>query len=270
LPGAARGARFLGVERIEQERRVLVRRLIIAAAASALLWPLGGACQEDVLQLGFQFSATSPQGPDELTDYSSGGLQFRTFYRVMSFSKSWQLVGEFGYNTFNLREGKFESLIEPVIADSMAAALEDDAYFPAGSTVSIVALDVTGGDFNAAHVTAGLQYTFFAEEEAAARPYLTVQGGYYSTGQSDTDVGLTLDVHRPEMADTTLSVPSIPFMRDDDRDNAFGLNFGGGVELVITGQLSVIGDFRYHVAFTDERKTTFYDAGLGLAYYLGF
>lgn len=247
-----------------------MRRIIYIAVAVAICWPLAGACDDHVMGVGFQFSATSPQGPDMLTDFAGGGFQFRQFYRITSFSKSWQMIGEFGYNNFGLRRGEYANAIAGPLADSVTALFPIEPEFPDGSVATVKQLTVTGGNFNAMHVTGGVQYVFFAKEDRLLKPYVTAQGGLYSTGQSDTDVAVSFDIQRPSMSDTTMTIPTSPLIRDDDRDNAFGLSFGGGAEYSLTEAFAVVGDFRYHVAFTEEKKTTFIDVGLGLVYFLGF
>jgi len=232
--------------------------------------PAGAVCKEDVLDVGFRFSWTRPEGPEKLTDFASDGISFGTVYGVVNLSDRFQIVAEFGYDNFALREGPFGSLIATALAESLAAALEEDPFFPEGSSVTVSSLAIEGGDFNAAHLTAGIRYLFANPPDNALLPYATFQAGLYSKGQSDTDVSLTLDVQRPGQADTTLVMPAIPFLRDDDRDNAVGFNFGAGVELRLSGEFSILADFRYHLAYTEERTTRFLNAGLGVAYHLGF
>ncbi len=247
-----------------------MRKVICAAVAVALCWPLAAGCRNDLMGVGFQFSVTDPQGPDRLTDIAESGLHFRTFYRAITFNDKWNIVGEFGYNDFRLRESEFANMIKPVLADSLGDLFPLGPSLPAGSEVTIDELTVSGGHLNAMHVTGGIQYLFPSAEDALLRPYLTAQGGFYSTGQSDADVAVTLTVDRPgSMPDTTISFPSGPFIRDGDRDNAFGLNFGGGTEISLTRSVALLADARYHVAFTEDKRTTFFDLGLGLVYFLG-
>lgn len=248
-----------------------MRRLICAVVALALFWPLAASCGEHLMGVGFQFSLTRPLSPEMLTDFTDSGLHFRTFYKVTAFSDKWHGLAEFGYNDFGLDEDTYAATIGPVLIDEINNLFPLGPTLPEGSTATLRELAVTGGAFNSMHLTGGVQYMFYGEEERALNPYVTAQGGLYSFGQSDTDVEFSVDVDRPTpQADTTLSFPPSPFLRDDDRDNAFGLSLGGGAELEITGAVSLVGDFRYHVAFTEEKKTTFFDIGLGIVYFLGY
>jgi hypothetical protein len=252
------------------ERRRLLKTAICALVAVLTLCPLAARCDEN-LAVGFQFSATSPQGPDELTDISKVGVHFRTFYKVNVVDPHWRIVGEFGYNDFTLRKGAFADAIAPALSDSITSLFPLGPTLPAGSVATVDHISIDGGHPNAMHLTGGVEYAFAIEELPWLSPYLTAQGGLYSTGQSDTDLGLSVNVERPGgMADTTLSFTSMPFIRDDDRDNAFGLNFGGGAEISLTRILALVGDVRYHVAFTESKSTTFVDVGLGAVYYFGF
>jgi opacity protein-like surface antigen len=253
------------------ERRRPVKRMVFALLAVAICWPAAACCDDQVMGVGFQFSATSPQGPDDLTDIAKTGLHFRTFYRVMKFSRNWQVVAEFGYDSFWLRESEFADLIAPALADSINALFPLGPSLPSGSVATVTDLTVSGGDLNAMHVTGGIHYVFDIESQKRLQPYLTAQGGYYSTGQSDADVTAEFNVDRPgAMPDTTLNISRAPFVRDYERDNAFGLNVGGGAEFSLFESVALVGDFRYHVAFTDDKRTTFLEAGLGLVYFLGF
>jgi hypothetical protein len=227
-------------------------------------------CGKNLMGVGFQFSATSPQGPDELTEFTDIGLHFRTFYRATNFSDKWNFMAEFGYNDFGLDRGAYGDLIAPVLVDGINELFPLGPSLPEGSVASLDEIEVTGGSFNSLHVTGGVQYMITGGEDNVFSPYVTAQGGLYSFGQSDTDVSLSVDVERPALPDTTLSFPRSPFLRDDDRDYAFGLGFGGGTEVSLTETVALVGDFRYHIAFTEEKNTTFYDLGIGLVYYLGY
>jgi hypothetical protein len=245
--------------------------LICVAVAVAICWPLAGTCGENTMAVGFQFSATSPLTPDKLTDFAESGLHFRTFYRVTSLSDKWHVLGEFGYNNFGLDDKAYGATVGPVLIDAINELFPLGPSLPDGSIATLSEVEISGGAFNSMHLTGGVQYMFFGGQDRALNPYVTAQGGLYSFGQSDTDVGLTVDVDRPaSLADTTLSFPLSPFLRDDDRDNAFGLSLGGGAEFSVTDAVALVGDFRYHVAFTEEKKTSFVDVGLGLVYFLGF
>ncbi len=248
-----------------------MKRMVLALLAVAICWPAAACCDDQVMGVGFQFSATYPQGPDDLTDIARTGLHFRTFYRVLKFDRNWQVVAEFGYDSFWLREGNFADLIAPALADSMNALFPLGPSLPSGSVATVTDLTVSGGDLNAMHVTGGIHYAFDIESRKWLKPYLTAQGGYYSTGQSDADITAEFNVDRPgAMPDTTLNITGAPFIRDNDRDNAFGFNVGGGAEFSLFESVALVGDFRYHVAFTDDKRTTFLEAGLGLVYFLGF
>lgn len=247
-----------------------MRRLICAAAVAAICWPIAGAWGGNLMGVGFQFSATSPLTPEKLTDFTDTGLHFRTFYRVTSFSRNWNILGEFGYNDFGLDMDAFATTIGPALTESINDLFPLGPSLPEGSTATLSELKVSGGSFNSMHLTGGVQYMFFGKQDKRINPYVTAQGGLYSFGQSDTDVALSVDVERPVLPDTTLSFPSSPFLRGDDRDNAFGMSFGGGAELSVTDAVALLGDFRYHVAFTEDKKTSFLDIGIGLVYFLGF
>lgn len=247
-----------------------MKTVICALVAVVICWPLAARCDEN-LAVGFQFSATSPQGPDELTDVSKLGIQFRTFYRVNVVNPHWRVIAELGYNDFTLRRGAFGDRISPVLSDSITSLFPLGPSLPAGSVATVGQMTVHGGHMNALHITGGVEYAFTMEEMTWLTPYVTAQGGLYSTGQSDTDLEVSFNVDRPgAMPDTTLSFASMPFIRDDDRDNAFGVNFGGGAEVSLMSILALVGDFRYHVAFTEDKKTTFFDVGLGVIYSFGF
>lgn len=245
------------------------RVIILTVLLAAICCPVRAHCDDDVLTLGFQFSATDPQGPSKLTDIAGGGLHFRAFYEVVNLNRQWRLIGEFGYNTFSLREGEYGDLVGPALEDSINAALPFLSEFPVGSEAEIQSFSISGGDFNAMHVTAGAKYLLFSDDQSILQPYLTAQAGLYSTGQSDSDVSSSFVVHRPGLEDTTLAIPSAPWTRDVDRENAFGFSVGGGTELSLRSDLALVADLRYHVAYTEE-TTTFFDIGVGIAYYLGF
>ena len=59
------------------ERRNPVKRLIFAAVAVAILYPMTGTCGDHMMGVGFQTSATSALSPDRLTDFTDMGLHFR-------------------------------------------------------------------------------------------------------------------------------------------------------------------------------------------------
>jgi hypothetical protein len=222
--------------------------------------------------VGFQFSATAPLAPDELKDYTEGGLHYRTFYRAVNFSDKWHFIAEFGYNDFGLDNDAYACVLRPEIEDGLDDILAADPSIPEGSTADIYDLEIWGGAFNSMHLTGGVQYMFLGGQDRALNPYVTAQGGIYSFGQSDTDVGFSaaVDTTGNGESDLNMSFPRLPFLRDDDRENVFGMNFGGGVELTVTDAVALLGDFRYHVAFTEDKSTSFVDIGLGVVYYLGF
>jgi hypothetical protein len=251
-----------------KEDSTLRKAIVLTAILAALCCPETGICSGDVLTVGTQFSATDPHSPSELTDVAGAGLHFRAFYEVVNLSKRWRLVGEFGYNTFSLREEEYENLIRPALEDSITASLPF-LGFPVGSVATIEELSISGGDFNAMHFTAGAKYMLLDDDQSSVQPYVTAQAGLYSAGQSDSDLSSSFSVQIPGMADTTLSIPSAPWTRDVDRDNAFGFSIGGGTELSLMGDFAVVADLRYHFAFTEE-TTRFLDIGVGVAYYLGF
>jgi opacity protein-like surface antigen len=246
-----------------------VRKIIALAALLALVCPPAKGYCGDILQIGFQFSATAPQGPSKLTDVAGAGLHFRTFYEVVNLNDRWRLIGEFGYNNFGLNHGDYRNLVGPALEDSMNASFPLGSVFPAGSHAELTTFSIDGGDFNAMHLTAGAKYMLLPDNKSVVQPYVTAQAGLYSTGQSDSDLSASFVVQRPGLSDTTLIIPSSPWTRDVNRDNAFGFSIGGGTDFSLTDNLLLLADFRYHVAFTDE-TTTFLELGAGIAYRLGF
>lgn len=245
------------------------KAIVLAALLAATCAPAEGLCDGDLLEIGFQFSATAPQGPSDLTDVAGSGLHFRTFYEVVNLSKRWRLVGEFGYNSFTLRQEEYGNVVAPVLEDSINASFPLGPGFPVGSVAGLEKFSIDGGDFNSMHLTAGAKYLLLSDDQAIVQPYVTAQAGVYSYGQSDSHVSASFIVQRPAMEDTTLSVSEAPWTSDVDRDNAFGFSVGGGAELSLTNDLLLLADLRYHIAFTEE-KTTFLDIGVGVAYRLGF
>ena len=260
-----------------KEDSTLRKVIILVAAFSAFCLPDTGhagegtqpAAGKDVLSVGFQFSATNPQGPSELTDVTDWGPHFRAFYEVVNINRRWRIVGEFGYNTFSLNEDVYLPPVGQALEDSVNASFPLGSDYPEGSVATLTDVSIDGGDFNAMHVTVGAKYLLLSDERGPLRPYVTAQAGLYSIGQSNSDVSASFNVERPSMSDIILAIPSAPWTRDVDRENAFGLSFGAGAEMRIVGDLALLGDFRYHAAFTDD-TTTFYEMGVGLAYYLGF
>jgi hypothetical protein len=260
-----------------KEDSTLRKVIILAAALGALCLPDTGHSGEDaaptrsgdILSVGFQFSVTDPQGPSKLTDVAGSGPQFRAFYEIVNLSKRWRFVGEFGYNTFGIREDEYLPPVGRALEDSINASFPLGSDYPEGSVATLEEISIKGGDFNAMHVTVGAKYMVLPDEQSFLRPYVTAQAGYYSVGQSDSDISASFNVERPGMSDIVLVVPSTPWTRDVERDGAFGFSVGGGAEMRVIGGLALLADLRYHAAYTEE-TTTFLDVGAGIAYYLGF
>ena len=260
-----------------KEDSTLRKVIILAAALGAFCLPDTGHSGEgavptgngDILSVGFQFSVTDPQGPSRLTDVAGSGPHFRAFYEIVNLSKRWRLVGEFGYNTFGIREDEYLPPVGRALEDSINASFPLGPDYPEGSVAALEEISMKGGDFNAMHVSVGAKYLVLPDGRSPVRPYVTAQAGFYSLGQSDSDVSATFNVERPEMSDIVLVIPSTPWTRDVERDGAFGFSVGGGAEMRVIGGLALLADLRYHVAYTEE-TTTFLDFGVGVAYYLGF
>ena len=98
---------------------------------------------------------------------------------------------------------------------------------------------VSGANVNVFSLTGGIR---IGNSEAKVAPYGVVGAGLYRVGLSDTEITI------PGLGTQTITGVS---------ENAFGMNFGGGVQSQMSPSTSVFGEVRYHAAFTSGEATTY-------------
>jgi opacity protein-like surface antigen len=170
-------------------------------------------------------SADSSEAPYAFTVF--GGMATPTGDLSEYWSSGLAFGGSLSYQTHDYLA------IEIAAANGQRFGLDESGFYEdLGVDPSLGTID--GASVNALSVTGGLR---LGKTNGSFNPYGAFGAGYYRLSISDVTIqGFGLTVAQ--------TVPGAT-------QNAFGINVGGGVQAPMSPTMSVFGELRYHVAFTD-------------------
>ncbi len=173
-----------------------------------------------------------PMSPDFFKDYwTSGGIGFG---------------GEFVYNfTENIGLGvRFHRLPFPANTDELEDLFLTLMQAPPGTTI-----ELDGMAINTNIISANILAFLMPPDPLGI--YLTGGGSYYQFSVSDLE-------YTAEYNGQTISGTE---EMDDDIDDKFGINVGGGLEFTAGGSMNIFVEGRYHYLFEEEEGPDFEGGG---------
>ncbi len=179
-----------------------------------------------------------PMSPDFFKDYwNVGGIGFGGEF-IYNFSEKISVGVRFHRLPFPLDTDEIKKMLDPLIEAMVGQIPEGFSY------------ELDGLTLNTNIFSANL-LAYLTPPDAATGFYITGGASYYQIDVSDLDITME---YLGQSETQTIEM-------EDDIDDKFGFNVGGGIEFNAGGMLNVFAEGRYNYLFEEEEGPDFEDGG---------